>query len=289
MIQETETNQLVCKVCNAKNIKLDFIKSGIKFRKCKECNFVFVYPLPSIETQQKYYDSSYQEGGYRLYQESQELRIKLNTKRFDDLAEYSLKGNILDIGCGAGFFLDVASKNGLNTFGIELSSEATKKTKLRHPNVFNGTLEDAKYPDGFFDIITIFDLIEHVMDPNQTIKEVNRILNPGGLAVFTTPDISSWHAKVLKKNWYQINPLQHLYYFSPKTMTMILKKNNFEILKIEKNFKIFRIDDIIKMMEFYYPSLYKIVRFFKPILSKKFLLKERLFYFSEIYVIAKKI
>lgn len=280
--------QTSCNICNSNKISLKFIKEGINFVKCEKCGFVFVYPTPSIKTQQEYYDKEYKSGLYKLVGDTENLRKKLNQRRFSEISKYSPKGNLLDIGCGAGFFLDAAAEQGLSVYGVELSTEAASKTRQRHKNIFNGPLENAKYQDSFFDVVAIFDLIEHVLDPDITIKEIHRIVKPGGLIIFTTPDISSWHARIMGKYWYQINPHQHLFYFSPHTMKKILEKNGFTVVEIKKNYKIFTIDVILKMAEFYYPSFFKILSFFKSFLSGNSLQKERMFYFGEIFAVGKK-
>lgn len=280
--------QTKCNICDSDNISLKFIKEKINFAECKKCGFIFVYPTPSIETQQEYYDKEYKSGLYKLASDTENLRKKLNQRRFSEISKYIPKGNLLDIGCGAGFFLDVAAEKGLSAYGVELSTEASNKTKLRHRNVFNGSLEHARYPDSFFDVVTIFDLIEHVLNPDITIREIHRIVKPGGFVVFTTPDISSWHAKIMGKYWYQINPHQHLFYFSPSTIKRILEKNGFTVLDIKKNYKIFTVDTILKMAEFYYPSFFKILTLFKWFLSRNSLQKERIFYFGEIFVVGRK-
>ncbi len=278
-----------CNVCKSNETKIKFVKLGLKIWVCKNCNFVFVYPLPSIKTQKEYYEKSHKNGLYKIHSDDDiPVRIKLNKNRFDELSKYQLKGNILDVGCASGFFLDVAAKNDLSTYGVELSSVGVQKAMKNHQNIFNGTLKEANYSDSFFDVVTVFDIIEHVLDPNSTIKEINRITKTGGLIVITTPDIASWHAKILGKRWGMITPFEHLFYFSPNNMTILLDNNGFKILEIKKNYKIFTLDYLFKMSEFYFPKLFKILPFVRRILPKRTMMKERLFYFGEMHVIAKK-
>jgi len=194
---------------------------------CKKCDFMFIYPPPTIQTQKEYYNKSYQKGTYKVYTNQDNLRKKLNEKRYLEIEKYNPKGNLLDIGCASGFFLDVATKYGLSIFGVELSEEAVKIARLKNKNIFHGTLEAAKYNNSFFDIVTIYDIIEHVVDPNSMMKEVSRIIKPGGLIVITTPDTNSWHAKIMRKNWGFIIPLEHLCYFSHLSMKLLLEKNGF--------------------------------------------------------------
>jgi len=278
-----------CPICNNKT-KLKFVKSKIDLKQCTSCKFVFVDPLPSIETQEKYYEESHTKGLYRIHSDDDKiLREKLNHYRFNEISKYSHDGKVLDVGCAAGFFLDQAKKSGLSCFGVELSNEAAQKAKKNHNNIFVGKLEDAKYENLFFDIVTMYDIIEHVTDINSTIREIHRITKPNGLIVISTPDISSWHAKVMGKNWGMITPFEHLYYFSKENMKSFLIKHGFEILEIRKNFKIFTLDYLFKMAEYYFPHLFKILPYLSLLIPKSILSKERLFYFGELLVVAKKL
>ncbi len=282
------SNKISCILCN-NNTDLKFNKSEMDIRYCKRCSLAFVSPQPSVDTQQKYYDKSFREGGYRLYNLSENLRIRLNQKRFNEISKYKPSGNLLDIGCASGYFLDVASQNNLSTFGVELSKEAAQIAKQKHKNIFNGTLEGSNFQNSFFDIVTLFDIIEHVLDPSTTIKEISRIIKPDGLLVITTPDISSWHAKIMGKRWGLITPLEHLFYFSPKSIRILLEKYGFKIEEVRKNYKVFTLDYLFRMAEFFYPTLFKLLLLIKPILPEKILMKEREVYIGEIFVVARKI
>lgn len=276
-------------ICNNEQTKHRYTKSGIKLFICNNCNFMFVHPIPSIETQQKYYNESYDEGTYEVYSDQEKLRKKLNELRLKEIEKYIPEGKLLDVGCATGYFLDAAKNYGLETFGVELSEKAVQQVMLRHKNIFQGAVEDANFNDSTFDFITIFDLIEHVTDPDSTIKEVSRIIKQGRHIAISTPDITSWHAKILGKRWGFIIPLEHLFYFSPNSMKLLLKKHGFSIVTVRKNYKIFTIHDILRMAEFYYPkNLVNIISKFFSIFPKKFLNKERTFYFGEMLVIAKK-
>ena len=194
----------------------------------------------------------------------------------------------MDVGCASGFFLDIAKERGISTYGVELSTEGVNKAKQKHSQIINDTLENARFPDSFFDVITLYDIIEHVLDPTSTIKEISRIIKPGGIVAISTPDITSWHAKLLGKRWGMITPWEHLHYFSPYTIRVLLEKNGFSINEIKKNYKIFTLDYLFKMAEFYFPRLYKIFPYISKLIPERVLKKERLFYFGEMQVFAIK-
>ena len=277
-----------CNVCSSHDLRTLYLKHKMTVMQCKNCDFVFIHPPPSKETQSKYYDDSFEKGSYKLYSTAENLKIKTSEKRFIAFSKYAKGGKLLDVGCATGFFLNLALKKNFETFGVELSEEAIKKANKEH-KIFHGILEEAKYDDSFFDIVTMYDIIEHVLDPSNTIKEISRIMKKDGILAITTPDISSWHAKIMGKNWGLITPLEHLSYFSPKTITLLLEKNGFRVIDIRKNFKVFTLDYIVGQAEFFYPGLYKILNPLSKILSKNFRSKYRNFYIGEMYIIAKKI
>lgn len=277
-----------CNICDSQNLKIRYVKQGMNIMQCQNCSFIFVYPRPSIETQNSYYDKSFKDGSYKLYSSVEDLKIRTSERRFEAFPKHMEGEKLLDVGCATGIFLDFCSQKGFQTFGVELSEEAIKKANKIH-KIHCGTLEDAKFQDSYFDIVTMFDIIEHVLNPDQTIKEVYRILKKDGLLVISTPDISSWHAKIMGKKWGLITPLEHLSYYSPKTITLELEKNNFKVIQARKSTKIFTLEYLFGQSEFFYPGLYKLIRPFLKILPTKFLRKYRDIYIGEMFVLAKKL
>ena len=279
---------IICNICNNKKTNLFFEKSGKKIMRCNNCNCLFVYPMTTSEHQKKWYDESYKDGIYKTYLEKENIRRKVNQRRFQDISKYLSNGTHLDVGCSAGYFLDVAFDKGFSTYGVELSEESIKKINPKHKDIFQGSLENSNLQNLFFDLITMYDFIEHVIDPNLTIKTASEKIKPGGILVISTPDITSWHAKLMGKKWGIIAPEEHLYYFSPVSIRFLLEKHGFGIMEIKKDLKLFTLHDMFKVAEFYYPTLFKFYQYFKKLIPKNWLFKERLFYFGDILVVAKK-
>jgi 2-polyprenyl-3-methyl-5-hydroxy-6-metoxy-1,4-benzoquinol methylase len=130
---------------------------------------------------------------------------------------------ILDVGCGPGAFLDVAAGHGLEAYGVEIGTSSWQLANLRHSNhVHLGDLNSAVFRDDFFDLVTMFDVIEHLEDPLSTLQEVRRILKVGGTTCIVTPNISSINARLLGTHWYQYKPDEHLFYFSRQSLHALL-------------------------------------------------------------------
>ncbi|MEK7463115.1 MAG: class I SAM-dependent methyltransferase [Patescibacteria group bacterium] len=139
---------------------------------------------------------------------------------------------LLDIGCGPGFFLAEAQKNGFEVYGLEPSLEgcgfARKNLKLKNIVCGSAINLDGNF-HGNFDVISAFDVIEHVLDPIQFLKNINKKLNPEGLVVITTPLIDSLFAKLLGNKWYALIP-SHLTYFTGNSFEDICESLGFVII-----------------------------------------------------------
>ena len=145
------------------------------------------------------------------------------------------KGNLLDVGCGAGFFLNYANSKGWDVNGIDLLDEYIQfaKEKLMIKNVHCLSLEEAHFDEQFFDVVTLWDLIEHLPKPLQELKKINRLLKPGGHLAIWTPNVKN--SIFMKENWTGYITYQHLYFFSLKTLEQLLKRAGFKIVFSKTN------------------------------------------------------
>lgn len=139
--------------------------------------------------------------------------------------------NLLDMGCGPGFFLAEAKKAGLDTWGLEISSESIKfaKEKLGLTHFFYNEKELEEATSRSFDAITAFDFIEHALDPRETFLKARAKLNQGGIFTFTVPMIDSLTARFLGKKWHAIIP-SHLNYFTFKSLDNIYQPLGYSLV-----------------------------------------------------------
>lgn len=146
--------------------------------------------------------------------------------------KYTDKGKLIDVGCGTGNFLHLAKKTGFDVWGVEISAWASEYArKKRGLRVITGTLEETNFQKSFFDVATIFDVLEHVDDPLNTLKKINRILKSDGWIFLTVPNFYRifWRLDPKKDD---IFSKEHLYYFTPRTLSEMLSIANFKIVSI---------------------------------------------------------
>lgn len=173
-------------------------------------------------------------------------RFERNLECIEDLVGDS-RGKILDIGCGVGYFLRVARERGWDVAGLDLDKAAVDIACQHDIDVRWEVADEMSFSDGEFDVVTLFNVIEHLPAPQMTLKEIRRVLKPGGLFVLETPT-DDFALKYPIRLLYRLSggkitqPIRylyssrdtsgHVYRFSRETITRILEKAGFEVQKI---------------------------------------------------------
>ena len=180
------------------------------------------------------------------------------------------KGKILDIGCSAGLFLSSLGSN-YETVGIEPSKAAFREAQKITPNstLYNKKLSDVHFQNEEFDIITMWDVIEHFDSPNKSLKLINKILKLNGYLILVTPNFSGLLSIAMRKRWIHLIR-GHLFYFNKDTIEKILSINNFEVIKIKSYIRYFKISYLLTRVglikkEFKVPKFLKFLDFTVPI------------------------
>ncbi len=139
----------------------------------------------------------------------------------------NLKGYLLDVGCGSGNRLKLLQQLGWDVEGVDLDPMAVQQAEDKGLRVRFGKLEQQKYPDNHFDVITMSHIIEHVQDPLTLLAECYRILKPGGEIVIVTPNAESWGHHIFRQAWIHLDPPRHLYIFCPRTLRQLVERVHF--------------------------------------------------------------
>ena len=225
-----EFELIPCPICGGHEFSHLFHKEKQSFVRCVQCHFTLINPRPSFDQIAKTYDSVYSEN-YTKKAEKKRKRALRRVKRLK--SRYSLRGNWLDVGCSAGFVVEAAQNQGFTGYGIDIEAGglAYGENILGLSNLIEGTLGEYQYPSRFFDVISAYDVIEHVPDLNLFLTEIKRILKPHGIVDIGTPDIDHWRVPKNLPTWNEFKPSEHLYYFSKDTLGKLLEKNNLKIVK----------------------------------------------------------
>src|SRR5262245_57649540 len=148
-------------------------------------------------------------------------------ERLNDLKRLATGGRLLEIGSSSGEMLAAAAPSFTAT-GVEADVKLSRVARGRGLDCFNGTLADARFPDHHFDVVALYHVIEHFHSPRAELREMHRILKPGGLLVMETPNISTIWFRLLGPRWRQFIP-DHIFFFTPETITRLCRENDFEI------------------------------------------------------------
>ncbi len=228
-----------CYLCGSSDRERRFEQDGISLYRCNACGFVYASPQLTDEGLEAIYQDTYWQSdrakdyGYTDYLRDRALYRRTFEKRIKVLTAHRSSGRLLDVGCAAGFFLDVARDVGFETHGIDVAVPmlAHARDTLGLENIREGTLESAGYPDGAFDVVTMWDVIEHLRDPLTVLREVRRVLADDGLFVLETQNVKSLFARMTGRRWHHYKMLEHLYHFDPRTLTTLLDRAGFEVVR----------------------------------------------------------
>jgi len=139
-------------------------------------------------------------------------------------------GRILDIGCGGGSYLYRLKQWGWDAYGVEPSETGARQALSLGLNVKQGMLEEARFDAGFFDVIRLSNVVEHLPNPKNSFREIHRILKADGRVYVTVPNTRSLVFRLFRENWYALDVPRHVISYSPKTLEVLAAATGFEVL-----------------------------------------------------------
>jgi len=219
---------------------------------CKKCSLRYVNPRLKSDL----IVQGYAEGTDELFVSQEAGRIITFERCLKFLEQHTTqKGKLLDVGTAGGTFLHVAKQHGWDVSGVEPNTWLCDWGNKRYGlEIKPGTLEQNRFPPRSFDVITLWDVLEHVPDPKKTLLEINRLLKPSGLLVVNYPDAGSWIARAMGRKWVFYLSV-HLYYFTPETIRHMLALTGHQVLHMKPHIQTLGLGYLLLRLNAYSPFL----------------------------------
>lgn len=240
LVHQASFETVPCPACQSNKFEFSFAKRGFEFVTCSNCQTLFINPRPTAEMLASHYRNSLM-GEYwdkHVYPASEESRRKSifaprATRVIDLCRQYGVKpGKLLDVGAGFGTFCQEVER--LNFFkevvALEPSPHLSESCRQRGLQVMEKLVEEVGLADGF-DVITNFELIEHLFSPKEFLLKCGELLVEGGLLILTTPNIKGFDLMILRELSDNILGPTHINYFHDGSLRILLQKCGLEIVE----------------------------------------------------------
>ena len=270
-----------CPLCNSKSFKKMYPKTYKRLVICSSCGLIFTSPrlkkgyLKHLYSKEYFNNKISSHFGYQDYLGDEKKIVKTFSKRILDIERVvKNKGKLLDIGCATGFFMKAAKDKKWDVEGVEISQFAASYASSHFKfAVYQQDFLELNLPENNYDVVTLWDVIEHFYDPVKALIKIKRILVSGGILVISTPDVNSIPAKLTKDKWigYKLSD-EHLTYFSIKTMKKLLEQTGFSIVKKNHVGKHVSLQMLSDRASIYNSSLGKIIGTASRFISKDYFL-----------------
>lgn len=240
---ELNLERVLCPLCGADSATpvasapcpLGLSEEPYAMVRCGTCGLVYTQPRPDSASLQLYYDDVYSgEGGEGMEdaQTNQGLWY-VNEARWKIIEPHASLGpgdRILDLGCGYGAWLAfLYGRTGSQIHGLDSDAGSIENNLCRHHGTLQvGELEDAAFPDGHFALVSMIHSLEHMRDPVATLRELRRIVRPGGLAIIEVPNFGSLLRPLLGRHWFPLLVPQHLQHFEAPSLRRGLEAAGFD-------------------------------------------------------------
>ena len=248
---------ITCRVCGSDHPKLLGIRGNLEYSgaaplgpgephmvtnvvRCRRCGFVYTNPLILLaadDARQRYHDAE----AYVPYTKDPSRELQERLAMLERLARR--KGRLLDVGAGKGEFLAIARQRGWDVEGIEPSEDLVWHARQQYQLILrHGSLEQAAFPDGSFDAVTLNMVLEHVDDPHRLLAEITRIMRDGGVLLIEVPNLDSLLLKGIRlyfrlrqRDWSPLlSPLHwpyHCYGYGLHTLRFLCGRHGLRIIK----------------------------------------------------------
>jgi 2-polyprenyl-3-methyl-5-hydroxy-6-metoxy-1,4-benzoquinol methylase len=224
-----------CPVCRRTQAKPFLSKHGYEIVRCLHCQTLYVSPPPAQAELARFYNdpSDYKEFvlGHKDYLAQDQLARQLARQRLDVIDSFQpRRGCLLDLGCGAGFFLDEAKQRGWQVSGTEWAQEMLQYASSTLNLHVAKSIDE--FEDSSFDVVTMWEYIEHLPNPLEHLEQSRQILKPQGLLCISTPNTAHWQVRLNPGDWWEFKPPAHLTFFTPTTLRHLVESAGYTVLRL---------------------------------------------------------
>jgi len=220
---------------------------------CRRCELMYLNPRPTLVTLSRHYPEEYYDHfpfaipkeilrgaslTHRLLRTLCLAGMRLRVSAIERVRPLDCRTQVLDVGCGAGFFLDALEHfKGIKGVGVELDEKTAAFCRDRVGlDVRTGTLAAQAFPDGRFDVVTMFHYFEHELAPLEVLLETRRVLKEDGVLAMELPDAGSPLFKMCK-GWSRVWEIpRHVVHYTSKTLTAMLERGGFGVVAVGRHF-----------------------------------------------------
>ncbi|OOZ36744.1 class I SAM-dependent methyltransferase [Solemya velesiana gill symbiont] len=228
---------------------------------CVDCGMIFESPRYDAATIVKGYMSSKEgehDSQYKMRVLSFYRSLKKNANSLPDPG-----AKILDIGTAGGAFLEAAMQYGYDAYGMEPSEDLVARGKTRGLQIEQGAIENHSFEQGKFDMVCLWDVIEHLPDPKTALVEIRELLKPNGILLINFPDIGTWQAKIARKRFWWILSV-HLHHFTKKSIKDICSRTGFDVFHYQRYWQTLELGYLERMAVHYRIPLTAFITRFTP-------------------------
>lgn len=205
----------ICALCGSSESEIHIGFRDIPVVRCRKCGFIYSSRVLSEEAASKYYEQNF---GSQRHLEGQSVNARTNAVVLEQLLNLKSIKTWLDIGCGYGFLLRWLSDRGIHADGVELSHQEAEHAKAQGLRVHNTFLSQSGLQKNHFDVVSSFEVIEHISAPRAFLAEMAEYVKPGGYLVVMTDNFESAAARKLQAGFPKWIPHSHISHFGPESL-----------------------------------------------------------------------
>lgn len=220
-----------CPCCTSEKIGFYVERYGYSIDLCGQCGHLFTNPFPTDDALKFFYNSEFKDFENKFFRESFEHRIPIFQARIELLKEYGIGKKLLDIGAAIGVFYEANLRSGVafDMTACDLSESACANLKERYPELDVICSDVNELGRRHYDCVTLWDTIEHIVDPELMLSSVRNLLHKDGVFVFSTPNTLSYEWKVMREEHVQILPPGHVNLYNTENITILLERSGWKV------------------------------------------------------------